>query len=103
MSYYNRNNRFRQEGGYFFFVLFNTSAIIATISVPKRNSSLYVTICTPSFPEGKSLALQRSEGLAAYRYGNLFVFIIPQTTRFVKNSLLPEIVKKTFKKHLTKF
>lgn len=39
----------------------------------------------PSFPEGKSLALQRSEGLVAYRYGNLFVFIIPQTTRFVKN------------------
>ncbi|MCQ2440343.1 MAG: hypothetical protein MJ076_00410, partial [Clostridia bacterium] len=33
-----------KQGGYFFFVILITSAIIETTSVPKRNSSSYVTI-----------------------------------------------------------
>ena len=38
--------QFGRQGGYFFFVISITSAIIATKRVPKRKSSSYVTIGT---------------------------------------------------------
>ena len=54
-----RNNRLVwRQGGYFFFVISITSAIIDTKSVPKRNSSSYVTIgTTPFIQEGEKCAL----------------------------------------------
>ena len=41
-----RNNRGFDEGGYFFFVISITSAIMETIRVSNKNNSLYVIIST---------------------------------------------------------
>ena len=46
------------EGGYFFFVIISmTSAIIDTIKVSNKYSSLYVTIGAAPFPRAKRFAL----------------------------------------------
>ena len=49
-----------RQGGYFFFVILITSAIIDTKRVPKRNNSSYVTIgTTPFIQEGEKCALSK--------------------------------------------
>ena len=57
------------EGGYFFFVISITSAIMETIRVRSRNNSLYVIISTALLSwEGES-ALSKIRGPTAYRIG----------------------------------
>ena len=48
-----RNNRSFDEGGYFFFVISTTSAIMETIRVRSKNNSLYVIISTAPFQRGR--------------------------------------------------
>ena len=54
------------QGGYFFFVSSTTSAMIETKSVPKRNSSSYVTIGTALLSGGKRRPPNK-RGATAYR------------------------------------
>ena len=59
-----RNNRGFDEGGYFFFVISITSAIMETIRVSNKNNSLYVIISTALLSGGKSaLRIKRTNRL----------------------------------------
>ena len=61
-----RNNRGFDEGGYFFFVISITSAIMETIRVSNKNNSLYVIISTAPFQRGRKCP-QNKRGQTAYR------------------------------------
>ena len=52
-----------RPGGYFFLFTVTTSAMIDTISVPKRNKSLYVTIGTALLSGGKAPSRWRANRL----------------------------------------